>query len=645
MNQGTAGPSSYRPDIDGLRSLAVVAVILCHVEAKGFAGGFLGVDIFFVISGYLIHRDLVAGLAARRLSLLGFYARRLRRTLPALYVAALLSVVASAFVLLPGDLVTLARSLLSVLAGVPNLFFLSQVGYFDADAVTKPLLHTWSLGVEEQFYLVVPLLALALRPLASRGRAGALLSTFVVAFAFTLVLQRIAPAAAFYLMPARIFEFLLGAVLAEDWLPRIRRRWAAESLAGAAFAALAVSLVAFDAALPHPGWPTLLPCLAAAALIHVGGADGCGATRRTAVAELLSARLPVAIGRISYSLYLYHWPILVLARYAELPTALPWRLGEGLLLVAFSAASYRFVEQPFRAPDSAWRRRAPVLLPAAAATLAACCALALGLHGLPGRFRPEVDSLASYADYRDRKPFREGRCFLTSREDDERFDRGTCLALSADGPNVLLMGDSHAAHLWSGLRSTWPDVNFLQATASGCTPVLGAAGSHRCTAMMREMFDRFIPGRRLDAVILSALWSDADVEPLRRTLDVLAREGERAIVFGPLPRYDVPMAALLARAVLHDDLDEVARHRLPATARLDARLRAAVAPLATYVSTWHALCPNGLCRLFAAPGVPMEFDYHHLTAPGADALMATVAADHPGLFGGAARRRLDLSKE
>ncbi len=642
MQQRSPGVSSYRPDIDGLRALAVVAVILCHVEAAGFAGGFLGVDVFFVISGYLIHRDLVGRLAARRLSVLSFYGRRLRRTLPALYVAAALSAGASVFVLLPSDLETLAGSLLSVLASVPNLFFLSQVGYFDADAATKPLLHTWSLGVEEQFYLVAPLLAVALRPLSRRGRAGTMMVSVTLALALTLLLQRMAPSASFYLMPTRLFEFLLGAVLAEDWLPRVGSRRAAESLASVALAALLFSFVAFNAALPHPGWPTLVPCLATAVLIHCGVEP----RRPSAVAALLSTPPLIAVGRISYSLYLYHWPILVLARYASLPTALPWRLGEAVLLVALSVASYRFVEQPFRAPDSAWRRRARWLLPGAAAVLAACCGLTLALDGLPGRFRPDVNSLAAYVDYRDRRPFREGRCFITSRNDDDRLDRGTCLALSADRPNVLLMGDSHAAHLWSGLRTAWPRVNFLQATASGCTPVLEAAGARRCTAMMREMFDRFIPERRPDAVILSALWSEADIEPLRRTLEALHRDGQRLIVFGPLPRYDVPMAELLARAVLHGDLDEAARHRLPATAGLDARLRAVVEPLASYVSTWDAMCPNRLCRLFASPGVPMQFDYHHLTAPGADALMATIAARQPKLFGETSvRRRLDLSKD
>ena len=634
------GASSYRPDIGGLRALAVLAVILCHVEATGFAGGFLGVDVFFVISGYLIHRDLVARLATRRLSILAFYGRRVRRTLPALYVATLLSAVASIFVLLPSDLETLARSLWSVLAGVPNLFFLSQVGYFDAEASTKPLLHTWSLGVEEQFYLVAPLLALALRSLSPRGRAATMVLFFAAAFAFTLALQRMTPSAAFYLMPARLFEFLLGAVLAEDWLPRVRRRWAAESLAAGAFAGLLFSLTRFPMSAPHPGWPTLVPCLATAVLIHCG-AD---ASRRTATAALLSARLPTAVGRVSYSLYLYHWPILVLARYALLPTALPWRLGEGLLLVVLSAASYRFVEQPFRATGSVWHRRAPWLLSGGAAALAACCVPALLFDGLPGRFRPDVDSLAAYADLRDRKPFREGKCFITS-QDDDGLDRSACLALSADKPNVLLLGDSHAAHLWSGLRTAWPGVNFLQATASGCVPVLDTVGARRCTAMMRDMFERFIPDRRLDAVVLSALWSEADIEPLRRTLEALDREGRRPIVLGPLPRYDVPMAMLLARAVLHDDLDEVARHRLPATASLDARMRAAVGTLATYVSVWDAMCPNGACRLLAAPGVPMQFDYHHLTAPGADVLAAAIGARHPALFGSVAASAASISSK
>ena len=639
MNGSGSSTSSYRADIDGLRALAVVAVILCHVGANGFAGGFFGVDVFFVISGYLIHRELIARVCERRLSIAAFYGRRLRRTLPALIVAATLTFAAATLVLLPSDLEALAGSLFGVLASVPNLVFLAQVGYFDPGAATKPLLHTWSLGVEEQFYLVAPLLALALRPLAPRGRAGALLATFAAALAFTLVLQRLTPPAAFYLMPARIFEFLFGAVLAEDWLPKVRRRWSAELGAALALAGLMVSVAMFDATVPHPGFATLLPCLAAATLIYVG------TTRRTTVGALLSTRVAVAIGRVSYSLYLYHWPILVLSRYIDLPTSLPWRLGEALLLAALSIASWRLIEQPFRAPMSVWRRRAPILLPAGVAGLAACCGAALVFGGWPGRFRPEVDKLAAFADYGKGKPFREGRCFITSRENDARLNRDLCLKLVADKPNVLLLGDSHAAHLWTGLRDTWPTVNFLQATASGCKPVLDGGGASRCTVMMRDMLEHFASTHRLEAVILSALWVEDDVGPLRRTIAALHAAGQRVIVFGPLPRYDVPVSELLARAVLHGDLAQVASHRLPGTPLLDARLDAAVAPLASYVSPWEAMCPNGNCRLFAAPGVPMQFDYHHLTAQGADALMETIAIRNPDLFGAASGSRLDVSKQ
>lgn len=639
MGRPGSRTSSYRADIDGLRALAVIAVILCHVGASGFSGGFFGVDVFFVISGYLIHRELIARVAERQLSITAFYGRRLRRTLPALIVAAALTFAAATLVLLPNDLEALAASLFGVLASLSNLVFLGQVGYFDPDAVTKPLLHTWSLGVEEQFYLVAPLLALALRTLAPRFRAGAMLATFAAAFAFTVILQHFAPSAAFYLMPARLFEFLVGAVLAERWLPRVQRRWSAELAAALALVGLVVSTSVFDAAMPHPGVATLLPCLAAATLIHVGS------TRRTAVGTLLSTRGPVGVGRISYSLYLYHWPILVLARYADLPTSLPWRLGEALLLVALSIASWRLVEQPFRAPTSVWRRRAPILLPAGVAALAACCGATLVFDGWTGRFRPDVDRLAAFADYGRGMPFREGRCFMTSRVAEAGLDRGLCLALVAGKPNVLLLGDSHAAHLWTGLRDAWPGVNFLQATASGCKPFLAAEGATRCTGLVRDMLERFVPAHRLDAVILSALWTEADIEPLRRTIEALHAAGQRVIVFGPLPRYDMPMAELLARAVLHGDMGLAARHRLPGTSLLDERLRAAVTPLATYVSPWEAMCPQGDCRLFATPGVPMQFDYHHLTAQGADALMETIAGREPDLFGGIGRSRLDVSRE
>ncbi len=270
------------------------------------AGGFLGVDVFFVISGYLIHRDLVGRLAARRLSVLAFYGRRLRRTLPALYVAALLSAVASVFVLLPGDLEALARSLLrrarerakppsscrrsAISTPMPRPSRCSTPGASGSRNSSTSWRRCSPWRCARCRRAAAPE-RLAVDPSRSPSRSRSLL-------------QRMAPAAAFYLMPARIFEFLLGAVLAEDWLPRVRRRWAGESLAAVALAALLFSFVGFDAALPHPGWPTLVPCLATAVLIHCGvkpmTAHGCRraavdlAARRDRAHLVLALSLPLA---------------------------------------------------------------------------------------------------------------------------------------------------------------------------------------------------------------------------------------------------------------------------------------------------------------------------------------------------------------
>ncbi len=618
--------AGYRADIDGLRALAVLAVILTHAGASGFAGGFVGVDVFFVISGYLIHRDLKRRVGAGRLSPFAFYGRRLRRTLPALFAACAATLALSTLLLMPGELDEMAHSLAGAVLLVPNIVFLTQTGYFDQAASAKPLLHTWSLGVEEQFYLFAPLLALGLARLAAGRRRLALVGLFALALGFAVVLRGQAPAAAFYLMPARVFEFLCGAAVAEGIVPVPRTPWRAEAVAGLALAGLAASVALFSEALPHPGWPTLLPCVATAALIHVGS------TRPTLAGRLLGLRGLAWLGLISYSLYLWHWPILVLARAADLPRTPTWLGGEAILLLAVSALSWRFIEQPFRVPGSRSHRHAAVVIPLGCVVLAGCAVLVIGLRGLPQRFPPDVASVAGYYGYRDAKPFREGQCFITSKDRLADYDRGTCLALARDRPNVLLLGDSHAAHLWTGLRDAWPGVNFLQATASGCKPVLGATGSARCTVLMDEMLARFVPAQRLDGLVIAGLWEEADVAPLVATATAMKPHVGRVVVFGPMPRYDQPAATLIARSLRNHDLDAVSGHLVPGVAELDARMRTALAPVASYLSPYDAICGAGRCRLFASAGVPMQFDYHHLTAPGAAVLMAGIAAGLPDLF-------------
>mgnify|MGYP005811514441 CR=1 FL=1 len=612
---------NYRPDIDGLRAIAVIAVVLTHAGIPGCAGGFIGVDVFFVISGYLIVRNLESAQEGGLRGIGKFYARRLRRTMPALYLAAGVTFLAGCAILMPGDLDDLARSLIASLCLVPNIYFLTQVGYFDHGAMSKPLLHTWSLGVEEQFYLLAPLLPLVLRRLDPRGRKIAFVMLFAAGLVFCVLLQAKAPAAAFYLMPARLWEFFIGSLVAEKLVPPLRNRWLAEIVSAVSLIALIATIVLLSPESAHPGLVTLIPCAATAALIHAGSH---GTT--TFAGRLVGNRLFVAVGLISYSLYLWHWPLIVYLRYAGVDMTWGLRIAAFAALIAVSALSWRFVEVPFRTDGSPLRRHAARILPAAAAILVAV-SLAVSLdRGWPARFPAAVASIARFYDYREAKPYREGQCFITSRETLAQFDRGTCLNIDPKRKNILLLGDSHAAHFWTALQQARPDDNILQATASGCKPLLGTTGEHRCEAMMAEMFQSFLPAHRLDGVIISALWRGEDLAALKATIAYLKPLVGEITVLGPTPVYDEPMATLLARSVLHGDLASMKAHEYADVPLLDAEMRGEIAPLATYVSAYQAMCPAGACRLFAAPGVPMLFDFSHLTNEGAAVLVQRLLA-------------------
>lgn len=610
----------YRPDIDGLRAIAVLAVVFTHAHIAGFSGGFIGVDVFFVISGFLIFRNLDRAQRDGTFSFWGFYGRRVRRTLPALYLVLGVTLVVGLLVLMPEDLDDLARSLIATLLFVPNILFLTQAGYFDHAAMSKPLLHTWSLGVEEQFYALAPLLPLGLRKLGHRSRAIILVSLFFAGLGFCAALQTVAPAAAFYLMPTRLWEFLAGCLVAERIVADIRGRWLAEAAAGICLFVLLASVGLFNSTTPHPGLLTALPCLATAGLIHIGS------TRTTIVGRFLSHRILVGVGLISYSLYLWHWPLLVFMRYVELPLTPIVQLAAGGLLLGLSVLSWRFVEIPFRTRGAVLRRAARILLPATALGLGLASMSVSFDQGLPWRFPAGIASVARFYGYRDIRPYREGQCFITSQNSPRDYDPAVCLRIDPKRRNVLLLGDSHAAHLWTALRDGWPATNFLQATASGCMPLLGTTGAARCTAMMADMLHDFLPAHHLDGVILSGFWEPSDIAALKATIVYLKPLVGEITVFGPIIRYDEPLATLLAKSMLHGDLAQVKAHEVDAIPALDAKMQKEIAPLANYVSIYQAMCPGGACQLFAAPGVPMQFDYHHLTRQGSAKLMKDIIA-------------------
>lgn len=494
----------YRPDIDGLRALAVMSVVLYHANPFLLPGGYIGVDIFFVISGYLITSILRKEIEGGRFSLAQFYLRRAKRILPALTVVLFATLVAGALFLLPADFRLLGRHMLYTGLFLSNFVFWKETGYFDEAAELKPLLHTWSLGVEEQFYLAWPLLLIlvlrkrtVLRPLL-----GVLvLASFAVA-CWAVVYQ---PAAAFYLLPMRAWELWVGAGLALGLFPRTQHRWVKHVCSLVGMGMILVGVLALDEHSSFPGWNALLPCAGAALLIGVGEQALCNR-------YLLGARPVVWVGLMSYSLYLWHWPVLSLSR-----LILPHRPDSVFLLalaVFLSALTYRYVETPFR--TGGFRDRID-LRHAAFATLATAAiggGILLG-KGIPGRFSPDV--LASVQPGTDVNPWRatclkdpesafaglDGRRYQTPRD-----SRGY----------VLVWGDSHADTWVPGVTALAREEGrgLIEYTMHACPPLVDVdfVGAETrivtrqgCTAFNRAVLQEVLNHQEIQIVFLAARWA------------------------------------------------------------------------------------------------------------------------------------------
>lgn len=604
----------HRNDIDGLRAVAVGLVVLFHL---GFPvpGGFVGVDVFFVISGYLITAILRDDLAAGRYSLLEFYNRRARRILPALLAVLLVSTLVALALLLPSMLRGYGLSLVSTSLFASNLYFWFDTGYFAGAAESRPLLHTWSLAVEEQFYLLFPLLLAALYRHARRGLRLGLAGLALGSLLYSEWLLRHAPESAFYLLPSRAWELLLGSLLALGAVPGAHHLALRQGLGLLGLAAIAYSGWAYTEGTRFPGLSALTPCLGAALLIHSGSQGD------TLAARLLGWRPVRFVGLISYSLYLWHWPLIVFYREGLVGEyGVPQRLALLVLALALATLSWHYVETPFRKLHRG-RWPAPRLLRSAAAALAVA-GLAGGLlaaSGLPQRFQPESLEAAGWLDYRPGGQFRSGHCFLSSNHKGlADYDRAQCLAETPDRPTVLLVGDSHAAHLWQGLARQLPGVNLQQATASGCMPLLETTGTRRCTELIRYIFEQHLPTHRPGAILLSARWRVEDLDALVATVRQLRQYSPRVIVLGPIQEYRLPLPQLLAYS-LERDAPALAdgllnRQRFDCDQQMQARLHAEGLE---YLSAIQQSCPGRHCRTQTPEGEPLQFDYGHLTGAGA----------------------------
>ena len=610
--------AKYRPDIDGLRAVAVLPVVFFHLNIGLFSGGFVGVDVFFVISGYLITSLISAEMSEGSYSVTNFYVRRARRIFPALFF---MCAVATIFVLLfglPSDAKELGGSLVAATLFVSNVYFYATADYFAAAAESQVLLHTWSLAVEEQFYIFFPLILFLVRKHLARREKQILTGLLVLSLAISAWLVRTNQPGAFYLLHSRAWELLLGAVLATGAVPVVRSRALAGALGLLGLALIAASVLLYEKGMRFPGLAAVPPCIGAALLIHTGKDATLLASR------LLSLGWVRFIGLISYSLYLWHWPVGVISRnlafwYGWDPDLKPHKLAVLVLSFALAALSWRFVERPFR--QRPYRLGSAATLWTSAATMAALAVAAAFVYPLSLRFWQLPDDARKTLAVLDSAylgSMRSRACLLrTETEPFSGFDQASCLDLSETKANWLLIGDSHAADLWGALARANPEVNLLQATATGCKPVIDSTGDRQCTDLMNFLFADFIPKHRLDVILLSARWSSSELGNLRKTAKLLRSYAERVVVLGPRVEYKQDLPWIVTAGIVQRDPAIADRLRLSKqrqTDRLFARhLRQ---DGIGYVSLYQAICPKGRCRVTDQNGLPLAFDYGHLTASG-----------------------------
>ncbi len=640
---------TYRPDIDGLRALAVLAVMFFHARIPGFAGGYVGVDVFFVVSGFLITSIIFGQVGEERFSFIHFYDRRARRILPALTVVALSTIVAAWMVLLPEEFVDLGQSVTAIGAFASNVLFWIKSGYFAGPAHETPLLHTWSLAVEEQFYLVWPVLIVVLNRL---GKSQFIRGVFIALVVGSLIasewmVQRSATTA-FYFSPFRAWELAIGGLLALPNMPKVSGRTMRELLSLLGFGLIAWAIVGFSEETRFPGVTALLPVVGTALILYTGVGAG------TRISKILSVKPLVGLGLISYSLYLWHWPLLVLP---ELHLSRFLSLSEALIALVASTVlaglTWKFIEQPFRKRSEDRRARLRSVGLAVVSTVAVA-ALGLGIvvgRGFPGRLPPEAQGVVEMASQRNTLSttcMYEGTGPLPAAQD--------CLLGDMSRPyRSLLWGDSHADHFAPAIDVAGAHSSFAarQLTMSACPPLIGATRVDRtgerqaCVRFNKLVLQEIQNSDSVKEVILAARWSlytesrphgesggdtylvntenqERSLESSRRVLALALRDtvqtllaaDVRVVLLGQVPESEISTPKCLARAIWYGrdvrscDIDRsYVENRLAFSNELLSEL-AELQRVSVYLPS-ESLCDSAVCPAMI-DNLPLFRDRHHL---------------------------------
>ncbi|MFK0268591.1 acyltransferase family protein [Pseudomonas asiatica] len=628
----------YRPDVDGLRAIAVLAVVIYHAFPIGFTGGFIGVDVFFVISGYLITGILIKSLSERSFSILDFYSRRIRRIFPALFIVLLSSLCFGWFYLFDSEFQQLGKHAASGAGFAANLVLWNESGYFDAAAEMKPLLHLWSLGIEEQFYLVWPF-ALWLGWKFRRVSVFIFLMLVAISFYSCVIISRTDPVEAFYSPFTRFWELAAGGVLAYLKVTRVgglssRTGWISEVCAVGALMLLGLGFFLIDKSKGFPGAWALIPV--AAALLLIGPGEGSKVSRL-----VLANKISVWIGLISFPLYLWHWPLLSLANVTqgEIPSS-QYRFFAVLVSVFLAWVTYKFVETPVR---SLQRGRTVVALSVLVFAVGAGgfyvykggAAEIRGLKQAAGDLGHE-----KYFDYlsdnyyvctektiRDRALVHEGHIRCMQSKPASQID-------------IAIIGDSHAEHLFNGLAKALPGLNVAY-YIKGSPPFVS-------NLEFKEIYDFIVSSQSTRKVIITMHWiKRLDQVPVNSTIErevfasteFLLQNGKDVYVVDDVPRFPFDPKKCVTKAKYLKNACSIPRgeankelgfykDQLIGVSRRDPRVK--------YISISQYVCRDDKCGM-ARNGHLLYRDRNHLNVSGSNLIGASIVRDNPDLvkgFGG-----------
>lgn len=659
-------PSAYRPDIDGLRAIAILSVVIFHIDKHLIPGGFVGVDIFFVISGFLISLHILKDIERGRFSLVEFYRRRIKRLALPLLLVVFVTVIASLLLMIPQDFSHAIDSALFALLSLANVYFwlYQDTSYFAADSSTLPLLHLWSLGVEEQFYIFWPLLLMfAYR--RTRTKAFFMLATLSAAasFAFGELWFQHDVSFVYYMLPARAGELLTGALVAMAVLRGVEKRIPAYLPAPMAIAGLSLvtaSLFLLNENQVFPGLHAILPTLGAALIILAGH---CAKNR---VSRLLEKKFMVWIGLVSYSAYLWHWPLLAFLRYQHIQIGLI--SGILALLATFWLAflSYMLLEIPAREWDATPMRVFLVQY------VAPCCLIAIiavtgrhyldytvqdddialqqtriplttsvppttpqntpatGVNATAGAIRPmsELDT-GLHEKPRPAYEFKEVCQPDIVSPADMKLERCIVGADTKLPPRVILWGDSNAAHYVGVLGAIAHEAgfNFRNISVFSCPPLLSDPAPYVIAKRLegcRRSLEPILPSlHAADVVIIAAAWSDYIAqserfsEDLLSTVRTLTASGKRVVIIGKAPvisSFDINCKEKSERSAL--PIDCVVKEALSADVKnANEKLKTFAENTSdvAYFDVTPYLCKDGMCSAYDAMSNPLYFDTGHLS--------------------------------